>query len=478
MNRAFLARSFFALCLTLVSYVALASPLVIHPGGAPPSSGPANQLSTLLTATCTNCWADASTQVSTNSTMASVAYSCDTPTSCPPGGNGPQLSGSYGCGSPSICGTASFSGSSGPETAVIWGSCALSVRDDAVYCKGSGHTNYAGNEVYKFSFATLQWSLIDVPDLGGVGSGTNSGYSCGNYSASTHPLPQHEYGIYLYDSIRHLLLEPNEGCANNNLYEMDPTAQSASAFGVYVSGGAPSAGMQNEFGVFDPGLNKAFWNYDQQGSGHNNYGLFVYDPTQSVGSRWSILGTSEASREQNRTASLDPVHHLMLQFGGGVSDIGGVTAIGDIYDLTTGAVNPGCGQSTGESTYCISTTSGVTTCNNAVSSGVDWDLVISKHGLWCGGASLYTLDASSCSSSPCTPVVAALTINAANTVTPACSTISSNCWTGSGTSTSGLYMVDGINKMFFYHPTYHAFVLVANGFHSPTYFFKCDGVQC
>lgn len=82
-------------------------------------------------------------------------------------------------------------GVTGPEAALhAWGSMAL-VDDGIVFPANGGHNSYGGNEMYKFSFGTLEWSIP-------IGLGGEPGDKCKEiYSdgtpASTHPYDGLEY---------------------------------------------------------------------------------------------------------------------------------------------------------------------------------------------------------------------------------------------------------------------------------------------
>lgn len=419
----------------------------------PPIVTPSDTLTAFLATLPDNTWGDYGAYVlglnpSALVTANAARYIC-TSNPCPPvtALNPPQTT------------DGNFVGNTGFASLMsAWSGAALDTRDEWLIVQGEGHNDGAQNDPYAFDLKAGAWFRIAVPNPASIAS---AGDTCNVQTGVSWPSPVHTYFGLMWASNQGEFWQSPNGCANRQMFRLDPKTQNSNAYGNWIAGDDP--GLFLTFGnnsVYDAGLNKSFTLECQQCDGRSSYGMHVYDPTKPSGSRWSVLGTAQLS-SLSRSAALNPNTHQMVSFGGGVSAITGITAVIDIYDLVTGAVNPGCGASTGNSTQCFSSVQGDQTCVARSAPGLQWNQKLQTFVTWCGGKQLYSLDITT---SP--PTVTALP-SGSNTA-PTCSFVSSD----SGTCTSSTGQTGNGTFGRFQYDAAHDCYIVVNSVTDHVFVFK------
>jgi len=347
----------FALALTLsvtglFGYVAEASS-PWHGSGTIAGGGGADKLSTALaTGPCTShgCFIDLSTQSGVTAGQIQNVF--------------PSVSPGGATGSTAVTDT--------------WSSCAEDTANSIMYCHGGGHTDYAGNEVYKNDLKnSLNWVREFGPSTADTG---NTGYyvDSTNCTGAGCPASVHTYGALVYvpsyglfRAFGAIYISGNEG-PQSWLYLAGHWTQEANT----PSGGSP----YYESSFYNPTDGNVYF------TGQFN-GTKVWTPSTNA---WVYNNNSSPPTANYYGSAMDVAHQRLWMIGNGYA--GYMSLTGTLTNVTT---------------------TGNQTCQNfGGSPGVVYRTVDSK--IWCiipGSTTAYNLNTT-------TFAWTAVTANGSNAVTP------------------------------------------------------------
>ncbi len=255
-----------------------------------------------------------------------------------------------------------------------WSGGAYDTTEDRLIVTGGGHSDYAGNELYAFSLATLSWSRLTEPTLA-VGNLT----TCHEALDGT-PASRHTYNGLQYLPASHELWLYGGALANTSgtcgssflLWRFDLTTR------MWRSEDASSGTAPNpSYGIYsavDP-TTGFVWAH-----GTNNYTrafLGRYDPTSKG---WWQSGNPYDKTQYNATAAIDPIHHQLVAVGFRRGTDEGLAGT-QVFNLTQGWIRSVAPATTGD-----------TALEDAIAPGFVWDSGSQQFVGWNGGADVYTLD--------------------------------------------------------------------------------------
>lgn len=283
-------------------------------------------------------------------------------------------------------------------TAIIraWNGGVYDTRRDKFVVWGGGHGDYAGNEIYTFDLATLQWSRAWGPSATAT-MGLPGTPVCSETYTDGMPASRHTYGglEYLPNVDKFFSMGGSLWCGpgnpTGNVWTFDFATQ------VWAKKGpiTPISGRWSGLGL---GVNTA---YDPN-TGHlfatsPAAELLEYDPLTDT---WRLRGATAA--KYSMTSAIDSKRKYMVSIGN-ASTYGVIDTPGTIYcyNLTT--------SGTIAQEKIVST--GATEILSAPAPAFQYDPVSDQYVAWKGGSDVYTLN-------PDTFVWTRRPAAATNTVTP------------------------------------------------------------
>lgn len=257
---------------------------------------------------------------------------------------------------------------------VAWGGGLFDTQRNRLVVHGGGHADYAGNEIYAFTFSTLSWTRLTNPTPASQVIAEANAYADGN------PTSVHSYDALLYIPGLDKYWRGGgsrwggSGGGTRMGWYFNPTTSAWA-----------SLGTNNAMGVsgcteYDAQTNTIYAVRDNSASGKYSVGSGLW-------SNWGDLGGIAQGEEQ--TCAIDPDTRQFVMIGNG-------KAIS--MHLDTGVT-------------VIRSISGDKTAQNGRGPGLQWHPILRKLVGWYGGTNVYSLDTTTWSWSVHSPA-------GSNTVTP------------------------------------------------------------
>lgn len=252
-----------------------------------------------------------------------------------------------------------------------WAGGAYDTDNEQLLIVGGGHYAYAGNEVYAFDMATLQWQRLSDP---GLRTDTeNRLWASGEYpDAHGQPDPHQPRGNHTYNTLQYV--PALHQLCNIGKPGVFPAAGSSRASHCFDRTArqwhrmAPTLGTGLQaWSVRDP-VTGNIWTH---GTNLGKRTLLEWNPLTDL---WAIRGKQDGRYvTRNSTAAFDAVRNLIVTIGGGQM----VT-----YDVRQmGLLTPTIVQATGDVSIV-----------SAQAPGLDYHARAQRLVAWSGGAYVYVLD--------------------------------------------------------------------------------------
>jgi hypothetical protein len=257
-----------------------------------------------------------------------------------------------------------YSGTYGQSGVIIaWSGGAYDTQRDRFIVFGGGHAAYAGNEVYVFDLATLQWSLAIGPSTN-VPSGTSNTYPDGR------PRSRHTYGYIEYVPVtdRFIVFGGSGPWENGGGGFTNALSAFNFATGAWEFNRAPVPGSGSQIAshaVYDPVAGRVWYLPSLGGN------LHAYNPASNT---WSTH--TSTSINIDLSSAVDTTrHHLML-----VGQRSGSWVLRWDLDTPNAAMQ-----------NVTSQTSGDKRVEQENAPGFQYDPVTDQYVGWAGGSTVYTL---------------------------------------------------------------------------------------